>query len=107
MTRHEVRAWLVEFLLDKVREDRYPSPTHLALIEKWIPRDMVPDYLRVLIDKVEQDNFPSICMLRRIRRVAECLPHSEHGYSRERVDAGTPAETTGPREETATPSPES
>jgi hypothetical protein len=57
MTRHEVRAWLVEFLLDKVREDRYPSPTHLALIEKWISRDRVHDYLRVLIDKVEQDTF--------------------------------------------------
>jgi hypothetical protein len=58
MTRHEVRAWLVEFLLDKVREDRYPSPTHLALIEKRISRDRVPEYLRVLIDKVEQDTFP-------------------------------------------------
>ncbi len=107
MTRHEVRAWLVEFLLDKVREDRYPSPTHLALIEKWISRDGVPDYLPVLIDKVEQDTFPSIPMLRRIRRVAECLPQSEHGYSRERVDAGTPAETTGPREKAPTPSAES
>jgi hypothetical protein len=52
------------FELDKVREDRYPSPTHLALIEKWISRDRLHDYLRVLIDKVEQDTFPSIPMLR-------------------------------------------
>ena len=107
MTRHEVRAWLVEFLLDKVREDRYPSPTHLALIEKWISRDRVHDYLRVLIDKVEQDTFPSIPMLRRIQRVAECLPRSEHGYSREPADAETPAETAEPRENVPTPSPDS
>ena len=79
MTRHEVRAWLVEFLLDKVREDRYPSPTHLALIEKWISRDRVPDYLRVLIDKVEQDTFPSIPMLRRIRRVPSACRNPNTG----------------------------
>jgi hypothetical protein len=94
-------------LLDKVREERYPSPTHLTLIEKWISRDRVPDYLRVLIDKVEQDTFPSIPMIRCIQRVAECLPRSEHGYPRERVDAGTPTETTGPREKAPTPAAES
>jgi hypothetical protein len=107
MMRHEVRAWLVEFLLDKVREDRYPSPTHLALIEKWISRDRVHDYLRVLIDKVEQGTFPSIPMLRRIQRVAECLPRSENGYSREPADAEAPPEATEPRENVPTPSPDS
>jgi hypothetical protein len=93
MTRHEARAWLVEFLLDKVREDRYPSPTHLALIEKWISRGT--------------GHLPEHPHARRIRRVAERLPQSEHGYSRERVDAGTPAETSGPRERAPTPSAES
>jgi hypothetical protein len=78
MVRAEVREWLVEFLLEKVREDAYPSTTHLDLIEQSIPRYMIPEYLEVLMDRVEQDRFPSIPMLRRIRRVAECLPRYDH-----------------------------
>jgi hypothetical protein len=84
MIRDEAREWLVEFLLEKVREDAYPSTTHLDLIEQSIPRYMIPEYLEVLMDKVEQDRFPSIPMLRRIRRVAECLPRHNHHHDRAR-----------------------
>jgi hypothetical protein len=78
--RDEAREWLVEFLLEKVREDAYPSTTHLDLIEQSIPRYMIPEYLEVLMDKAEQDRFPSIPMLRRIRCVAECLPRHDHHH---------------------------
>ena len=74
MTRDEARSWFIQVLLEKVRDDPYPSATHLALIEESIPREMVSDYLQVLIDKVSQDTVPSIPMLRRIQRVAETLP---------------------------------
>ena len=74
MTRDEAKGWLVQTLLDKVREDRFPSPTQLEMIELVIPREMVPDYLEVLIDKVADDNMPSIPMLRRIARVSDSLP---------------------------------
>jgi hypothetical protein len=77
MTRDEAQGWLVEMLLDKVREDPYPSATQLSIIEGVIPREMIPDYLDVLIDKAAQDNFPSIPMLRRISRVAASLPATE------------------------------
>jgi hypothetical protein len=89
MTRDEIREWLVELLLDKVREDRYPSCTHLDLIERWIPRRMIPEYLEVLKEKVEQDCYPSIPMLRRIRHVAQRLPHHhdhDHDHDREREE---------------------
>ena len=86
MIRDEVREWLVEFLLEKVREDAYPSTTHLDLIEQSIPRYMIPEYLEVLMDKVERDGYPSVPMLRRIRRVSECLPRHDHHYDRAREE---------------------
>ena len=77
MTRDEARSWFVQVLLEKVRDDPYPSSTQLALIEESLPREMVSDYLQVLMDKVAQDTVPSIPMLQRIQRVAESLPRYE------------------------------
>lgn len=102
MDRDDAREWLVAFLLEKVREDPYPSTTHLDLIEQLIPRHMVPEYLAVLMDKVERDRFPSIPMLRRMKRVAECLPghHRHHDRARDeqaevpRRRAGVPGDET-------------
>ena len=77
MTRDEARGWFVQLLLDKIRADRYPSATHMALIEESIPREMIEDYLEILVDKVADDSWPSVPMLRRIQRVAESLPRIE------------------------------
>ena len=77
MTRKEAQAWLANALMEKVRNDRYPSATQLSIIEEVIPREMVPDYLEILIDKVSQDSVPSIPMLQRISRVAGSLPSTE------------------------------
>jgi tagatose-1,6-bisphosphate aldolase non-catalytic subunit AgaZ/GatZ len=77
MTRDEARGWFIQMLLEKVREDPYPSTTQLALIEQSIPREMISDYLEVLMEKVAQDTVPSIPMLQRIQRVADSLPRYE------------------------------
>jgi hypothetical protein len=74
MTRDQVQGILVQLLLDKVRETRYPSPTHLDLIEASIPPAMIPDYVEVLVEKVTQDTHPSLSHLRRLQRVAQRLP---------------------------------
>jgi hypothetical protein len=74
MTRDEARAQIVETLMDKIRADRYPSATQMAILEEILPREMVADYLDVLLDKIADDTVPSIPMLRRIQRVAEQLP---------------------------------
>jgi hypothetical protein len=42
-----------------------------------IPREMVEDYLEILLEKVSQDSVPSIPMLQRISRVAQSLPRTE------------------------------
>jgi hypothetical protein len=78
ITRDEARAWFTRFLLRRVRRDDYPSPTQLDLIEKSISREMLPQYLRVLVDKVAHDMFPSIPLLRRIQHLIGHLPSSGH-----------------------------
>ena len=74
MTRDEAQGVFVQLLLEKVRQDRYPSWTQMNLIEESIPQAMIPDYLEVLIEKAAGDTIPSIQMLRRIQRVAQSLP---------------------------------
>ena len=74
MRRDEARIWFVRFLMRKVRADTYPSTTDLDLIEAVIPRHMLDEYLGILIDKVDDDCYPSIDLLRRIKRMIECLP---------------------------------
>src|SRR3954447_10512145 len=76
MNRDEARAWYVQMLLDKIREDPYPSATQMTMIEDAIAQtpQLIPDYLDVLIDKCANDRFPSIPMLQRIQRVAELIP---------------------------------
>jgi hypothetical protein len=77
MTRDEAQGWLANLLMEKVRNDRYPSATQLSIIEEILPRGLVPDYLEVLMDKAAEDNVPSIPLLRRISRVAATLPAGE------------------------------
>jgi hypothetical protein len=76
MTRDEARAWYVNVLLDKVREERYPSATHMTMIEEALASmpQLVPDYMDILLDKVANEKFPSVPMLQRIQGVAELLP---------------------------------
>jgi hypothetical protein len=72
--RDEARIWFVRFLMRKVRADTYPSTTDLDLIEAVIPRHMLDEYVEILIEKVDDDCYPSIDLLRRIKRLIECLP---------------------------------
>jgi hypothetical protein len=89
ITRDEAQEWFTQFLLRRVRRDDYPSTTQLDLIEKSIPRELLDEYLRVLVDKVAHDRYPSIPLLYRIQHLIKHLPHSgyEHRpYRAERED---------------------
>jgi hypothetical protein len=76
MTRDEARAWYVNVLLDRIREDEYPSATHMGMVEAALAQtpQLIPDYLDVLLDKVADQRFPSIPMLQRIQEISEKLP---------------------------------
>jgi hypothetical protein len=73
-TNDEYRAQYVRSLIEKVRDDHYPSTTHMDLIERAIPDGWLPVYLDVLIDKVAADAHPSISMLKRIGALIERIP---------------------------------
>ena len=70
----EDRAAFAKILMDKVREDRYPSNNMMNIVEAVVPPQLVPEYLDILLEKISNDRFPSIPMLRRIQRVVSFMP---------------------------------
>lgn len=69
----EARTAISRLLIEKVRHDKYPSRTHMELIEQVVPPDLIRDYLNVLLEKVAVDTSPSIPMLQRIARISQQL----------------------------------
>ncbi|WP_181784668.1 hypothetical protein [Pseudonocardia pini] len=66
----DTREMFLRYLLDKVREDPYPSLQHLDMIEESLTPDLVPEYIQVLIDKSKESEFPSGEVLARMQRLA-------------------------------------
>jgi len=73
MNQMEARAVLAGMLLKRVKEERYPSPTELSLIEEIIPPQLLPRYVDVLLDKLAQERRPSISMIHRLHRVIRSM----------------------------------
>jgi hypothetical protein len=69
MNSVEARAAYIRLLMDRVRQDRHPSATHMTMIEQALPAQLLPIYIELLLDKVAQDSNPSIPMLNRIARL--------------------------------------
>jgi aspartyl-tRNA synthetase len=61
-----------ELLIERVREDRYPSHQLLDRIEAsfWTPEQVVA-YVDMLLDKVGESWYPSHQLLDRIERVMQ------------------------------------
>lgn len=59
-----------DVLMDRVREDRFPSHQLLNRIETtiWSPEQMA-DYVQMLIEKVDESHYPSHQLLDRIERM--------------------------------------
>jgi hypothetical protein len=71
MNKVESRAVFAQLLMDKVRQDRHPSATHMAILEQTLPPQWIPDYLEILFEKIADDPNPSIPMLHRISRLVD------------------------------------
>jgi hypothetical protein len=65
-----IRDAVLDLLLDKVDNDRYPSPTMLDDIERILTPWRREDYAEVLMAKVRTDRFPSHDMVERLLRLA-------------------------------------
>jgi hypothetical protein len=70
-----IQERFVNLLLERVKQDVYPSRLHMDMLEATIrqPDDLV-EYLEALIEKVENTRFPSHTMLERIQRIVVRLP---------------------------------
>jgi hypothetical protein len=64
--RQEAQIALCRLLLQKIRQDMYPSGTQMSLLDQIIPRPLLREYINVLLEKVATENWPSGDMLRRI-----------------------------------------
>ena len=62
----DLRAEIVGMLLGKVEKDRYPSVTHMDMLEELLSPDEVPVYASILMNKIKEDRFPSTSMLKRL-----------------------------------------
>ena len=62
----QTRAALIDLLLSKVKEDRFPSATTLDLLEELLTPQELPAYASVLMEKIADDNYPSPSMMKRL-----------------------------------------
>ncbi len=69
----EARNAMSRILLEKVRQDKYPSVTQMEMIERLMPSYLLRDYLNVLLEKVVVDSRPSIPLMQRIERITQQL----------------------------------
>jgi len=62
----QTRSALIDLLLSKVKDDRYPSATTMDLIEQILTPEELPAYAGVLMEKIAGDTYPSASMMKRI-----------------------------------------
>ena len=66
----DLRAEIVDALMEKVDTDPYPSNTMLNYIEELMTPEELPRYAESLLRRIQSDNFPSIPMIARLKRLA-------------------------------------
>jgi hypothetical protein len=67
--RLELHDMLYGVLLERVRQDRYPSSTMLNILEEHMVGHERQALVTILVQKVAADRYPSIEMLKRIIRI--------------------------------------
>jgi hypothetical protein len=60
----------LDFLMERIRSDRYPSPQLLDRVEMamWTPQQ-VSDYVDMLLEKLDETWYPSGQLLNRVQRM--------------------------------------
>jgi hypothetical protein len=65
----DLRAEIIDALMEKIDTDPYPSNTMLNMIEDLITPEELPRYAESLLRRIHSDNFPSIPMIARLKRL--------------------------------------
>jgi hypothetical protein len=64
--REQTRAALLDLLLSKIKEERFPSASTMDLAEQIMTVDELPAYAAILMDKIAADTYPSQPMIKRL-----------------------------------------
>jgi hypothetical protein len=78
MAEPTVQARYVAMLMERIRQDRYPSHQLMDRVEAafWTSEQVV-EYLDLLLEKADESWYPSLQILDRIQRVlATAAPHA-------------------------------
>ena len=65
-----VREQVLDLLLDKIRDDQYPSSTMMDDVEQLLTPWRRQDYADVLMEKVQGSRYPSRSMVQRLLRLS-------------------------------------
>jgi hypothetical protein len=76
MADSQLRDRYLIALMERVREDPYPSIHQMDLVESLLPVYEMDTYLEILLEKIESERFPSIAMLDRVQRLVAQLPRA-------------------------------
>ena len=66
---YDLRAEMVDALMEKVETDPYPSTTMLDWIEELLTPEELPIYAESLLRRIREDTYPSIPMIARLKRL--------------------------------------
>ncbi|MBD0281995.1 MAG: hypothetical protein ICV69_07355 [Thermoleophilaceae bacterium] len=66
---NELQERYGELLLDHIRADRYPSVTHMNMLEEIASPRVLVEYTLHLMERIEDDTYPSIPMMQRVQRL--------------------------------------
>jgi hypothetical protein len=58
-----------ETLLEKISRDKYPSGTHMDMLEAIAPPRVLVLFIFYLMERLEEDEHPSIPMMQRAQRL--------------------------------------
>jgi hypothetical protein len=65
-----VREQVLDLLLEKIREDRYPSSTMMDDVEQLLTPWRREDYADTLMEKIRESRYPSRSMIQRLLRLS-------------------------------------
>jgi len=65
-----IQERLAEVLLEKIRNDQYPSATHMSMLEAFASDQVMGEYLAHLMQRIQEEPHPSISMMQRVQNIA-------------------------------------
>jgi hypothetical protein len=68
--RGQIQDALYGSLIDKIRNDTYPSGTMMDAVEAGMNEQQLADYADALLEKVQGDQYPSLDLIRRLEALA-------------------------------------